>query len=99
MKLKNTFFAVMLIIAVTSSVYSQTNDDAGISGIDPLSQYAGNLNLHAYLKNFGTDTLTTVTINYILDSSPGTAYSWSGNLLQDSIYGPIDLGTFYAGGG
>jgi hypothetical protein len=99
MKLKNTFFAVMLIIAVTSSVYSQTTDDAGISGIDPLSQYAGNLNLHAYLKNFGTDTLTTVTINYILDSSPGTAYSWSGNLLQDSIYGPIDLGTFYAGGG
>jgi len=100
MKLKNTFLAVMLFVVLMPSVYSQPfNNDAGISGIVPLSQYAGNVSLNVYLKNFGTDTLILATVDFILDGTPGSSFSWSGSLLQDSIDGPLNLGTFYAGGG
>ena len=57
-------------------------DDAGISGISsPMGAYCvDNFDPELTLKNFGTNALTAVTINYDIDGGVNTTFNWTGNL-------------------
>ncbi|MFO7790558.1 MAG: right-handed parallel beta-helix repeat-containing protein [Bacteroidales bacterium] len=57
-------------------------DDAGILSIDAPSKpfSPGSNDVFVTLKNFGSDPLTSVTIEWEVNSSPESDFSWSGNL-------------------
>jgi hypothetical protein len=55
--------------------------DAGITAItEPVAGCNSTQNAKVTLKNFGQNTLTSATINWKVDGTTQTAYSWSGNL-------------------
>ena len=58
-------------------------DDAGISGIaSPSGPYCvDNFDPEITLRNYGTNNLTSVIINYDIDGSNVITYSWTGNLI------------------
>ncbi|HCB61071.1 MAG: hypothetical protein A2W93_07145 [Bacteroidetes bacterium GWF2_43_63] len=45
------------------------------------------------VKNLGSDTLNTLTINWSVNGTLQTPYSWNGTLLQDEISTDITLGS------
>jgi len=47
----------------------------------------------AQVKNYGTDTLLSATVNWRLDGVLQTPYAWTGSLLKDSSSSVITLGT------
>ncbi|MBW8049086.1 MAG: T9SS type A sorting domain-containing protein [Cytophagales bacterium] len=59
---------------------------------------ADSINPVVTLKNFASDTLTSVTINYQIDADPVNTYSWTGNLATNGTVNinlpaiPISLG-------
>jgi hypothetical protein len=44
------------------------------------------------VKNYGTDTLTSATVNWRLNGVLQTPYSWTGSLLKDSLSPDVTLG-------
>lgn len=71
-------------------------DDAGITAITaPTSpMVSGNNNILVSIKNFGTDTLTSATINWSVAGVLQTPFSWTGSLLKDSVATGIDIGAY-----
>ena len=70
--------------------YDLLPNDAGIARIDSPSTPACNLgqNLYATLKNYGTDTLTTCTLNVSINGSNLAPLYWTGSLAsgeEDSL--------------
>lgn len=61
-------------------------DDAGITVVNqPTGTICGTtFSPEVELKNFGTNTLTAVTINYQINSLATQSYSWSGSLTQNA---------------
>jgi lysyl endopeptidase len=57
-------------------------DDAGISTVNsPQGAYCvDNFDPEITLRNYGTNNLTTVSINYDIDGTVNNSYSWIGNL-------------------
>lgn len=57
-------------------------DDAGISGIaSPVGPYCvDNFDPEITLRNYGTNHLTSVTIDYNIDGGTNISYPWTGNL-------------------
>ena len=57
-------------------------DDAGISTVtSPQGPYCvDNFDPEITLRNYGTNNLTTVSINYDIDGTTNNFYSWTGNL-------------------
>ncbi|MDT8325190.1 MAG: hypothetical protein RRA94_13850, partial [Bacteroidota bacterium] len=56
-------------------------NDVGIASIDsPFNFCAGNEDVIVTLKNFGTNQVTSATINWSLNGVPQTPYSWTGML-------------------
>ena len=65
-----------------------TGTDAGVFSVtSPVNTVcAGNLIPTFVLRNFGTTTLTSVTITYSVDGGTPFTYSWTGNLVsQDTV--------------
>src|SRR5690606_13673141 len=58
------------------------SDDAGIQSVTtPSGQIcASGFDPEVILKNFGSNTVTSVTINYNIDAGANNVYSWTGNL-------------------
>lgn len=58
------------------------NNDAGISDIlDPSGSYcSGTISPVVRLRNYGANSLTSVTINYSVDGGSNNTYNWTGNL-------------------
>ena len=65
-----------------SSCVAPTPDDAGISSIIVPNGTICDASIAPVveLTNYGTNSLTSVTINYTIDGGPATNYSWAGNL-------------------
>ena len=55
-------------------------NDAGITGLPSTYYCPGSNSVQVTLKNFGSATLTSVTINWSVNGVAQTAYSWSGSL-------------------
>ena len=57
-------------------------DDAGISTVtSPQGSYCiDNFDPEITLRNYGTNNLTTVSINYDIDGTTNNSYSWTGNV-------------------
>ncbi len=56
-------------------------NDAGVVSVDsPLNFCAGPQDVKVTLNNFGTNQLTSATINWTLNGTPQTVYNWSGLL-------------------
>ncbi len=69
-----------------SACATQTTDDAGISNIiAPVGPVCSNTTSpQVELLNYGTNSLTSVTIEYELDGNPTGSVSWTGNLSSNS---------------
>lgn len=61
-------------------------DDAGISGISsPSGAYCvDNFDPEITLRNYGTNNLSSVTINYGIDGVNDNTYNWTGNMIPGS---------------
>lgn len=68
------------------SVAPQVQDDAGISSINsPVGTVCSStISPSVTLNNYGSNTLTSATINYQLDNGTVNAYSWTGLLASAS---------------
>jgi len=74
---------------------STLNNDIGINNITSpsLGSTAGTLTpVEVTLKNFGADTVTTASIDWVYDGVTQTAASYNGNLFPDSTSSSINLG-------
>lgn len=77
------------------------NHDAGIDSItSPKNLYcAGVYPIQVKLRNAGTDAITTVKINWWINGSGPTQYSWAGNLAPgQTTYVTIHPGYTFTGG-
>lgn len=70
--------------------------DAGVISIDaPVSPVSGGAqNVRVSIRNFGLDTLTTVTINYEVDGVAGTSLGWIGSLPSGAILNNVLVSSF-----
>jgi hypothetical protein len=62
-------------------------DDAGIQSItDPSGAICGTTNFtpSVELRNYGSNTLTSVTINYDVDGGPNQTFNWTGSLASST---------------
>jgi subtilisin family serine protease len=68
--------------AAMQSVTPQVENDAGISTIvSPNGSICStSISPSVTLKNYGSNTLTSVTINYQIDGGPVLTYNWTGSL-------------------
>ncbi len=68
--------------------------DAGMVAInEPLNPNSpGFQDIKATFMNFGTQTLTSVTLNWSVDGVAGTPYAWTGNLASLASAGPVTIG-------
>jgi len=67
--------------------------NASISGVNVgVQTCAGTQNVYVTLKNLGTTALTSCKIDWSINSTPQTQYSWSGNLASGSS-AVVTLGT------
>ncbi|MAT39302.1 MAG: hypothetical protein CL946_06835 [Ectothiorhodospiraceae bacterium] len=56
-------------------------NDVGIASIDePMNFCAGTKDVKVTLRNYGTNQVSSATVNWSINGSPQTAYSWSGLL-------------------
>ena len=70
-------------------------NDAGVTSIDQNLTYCiSNDSVFAYIKNFGSSTLTSVTVNWLVNGSTQTPKSWTGSLAQGNTAGPFSLGYY-----
>jgi hypothetical protein len=70
-------------------------NDAGISGlVNPGGIYcAGSQTVSVKLKNFGTATLTSATINWVIGGTGQTPFSWTGSLAPGAET-TVNIGTY-----
>ena len=70
-------------------------DDAGVialnSPLQPAS--AGINNVEISIRNFGTNNITSVDIDWEINGTPGTTYNWSGTMVPSTTDGPLLLGS------
>jgi len=78
----------------------QYNTDAGVSALlsVPSSTCDTILTPDVKIKNFGLDTLTSVTVNYQLDGGTISNYSWNGSLATN-LYAQITLPSVHVSAG
>ncbi|MCB9232265.1 MAG: right-handed parallel beta-helix repeat-containing protein [Bacteroidia bacterium] len=73
-------------------------NDAGITAIDhDLSLCTNSDSVYVTLKNFGSAALTSATINWSVNGTPQTPFSWTGSLAQGASEGPFSIGFFNFG--
>ena len=92
---KTIFPATGLIFAYTPPTYAQY--DAALSAINSPATTTplGSNNVSVTVKNYGTDSLKSATINWSINGNPQTPYSFNNvGLPQFSSNGPITLGSF-----
>ena len=86
--------------AAVASVSSSTADDAGITSITAPngSICATSETPVVVLRNYGSNTLSSVTINYSLDGGSNSTYNWTGSLAQNGTAN-VSLPSISFGGG
>lgn len=69
--------------------------DAGMISIDGPAEPAtpGANNVEATIQNFGSNTLTSATVNWSVNGTVQAPYSWSGSLANGATDGPLTLGS------
>lgn len=80
---------------ITISSPAALSRDAGFGQlISPSGSVQANNNtpVNVSIKNFGNDTLFTTTVNWKVDGVLKTPFSWTGQLLKDSLSASITLG-------
>jgi hypothetical protein len=69
--------------------------DAGISRLDsPYLFCAGTKGVYVKFGNYGINTLTSVTINWSVNGTTQTSYSWTGSLASGATSSGIKLGNY-----
>lgn len=82
----NSFYPTLLNSNGCDSVILQQTDAGSPKIISPSGLLCSSSDTPVVrLRNWGTDTLTSVTINYQLDANPLQTYSWSGQLASLAI--------------
>ncbi len=69
--------------------------DASINGISNATACSGSsASVQVNLKNIGTNTLTTATIEWSVDGTPQTPFNWTGSLIQGDVATNITIGSY-----
>ena len=86
--------------AAVLSVSPQFNNDAGISAVISPSGTICDVSAtpEATLRNYGSNALTSVTINSQVDGGATSTYNWTGNLASGSSTNVTLAGITFAGG-
>ena len=86
--------------AAVSSVSSSTANDAGVTSItSPTGSICATSDSPVVvLRNYGSNTLTSVTINYSLDGGSNNTHNWTGSLAQNATTN-VTLPSVSFGGG
>ena len=72
-------------------------DDAGVAAINPGGDICyGADTIKVILTNYGSNPITTATINWSINGVLQTPYSWTGNLAPGEASALIDIGTYNA---
>ncbi len=76
--------------------FTPSPNDAGIVSIDaPLTPaFTGSQNVKVTLRNYGADTLNSVTINWSVNDTLQTPYAWTGTLLTSQQQDTITVGQY-----
>jgi len=75
--------------------WTTPQNDAGVYSIDQALTYCiTNDSVFVTIKNFGSDTLKSVKINWKVNGTSQTQKSWTGKLLQGSSIGPFSIGYY-----
>lgn len=85
--------ARVLPVTIGAYEFKPGADDAGIVAIAPQNPCLGVNNVEVSLRNFGSQNLTDVTINWRVNGVDQTPYVWSGTLAP-SVNAPVTIGTF-----
>jgi hypothetical protein len=82
-------------VPVHAVVTGQPNLDCGVIAItEPVTPTSlGVKNVKAVIRNFGLDTLTTVTVNWTVNGVPQAPFAWAGVLPTGSIDSVV-IGTY-----
>lgn len=75
--------------------------DAGLTAIvAPASSLpSGNYPVKVNIKNFGTDVLTSATLQWSVNGVAQSPYNWSGSLAALAVVDSVQIGTFNFSGG
>ncbi len=83
-------------VAVDANVINAPANDAGIdSVVSPAGSVplAANNNIEVLIHNYGTDTLTSVDVNYSIDGGSVQTFSWTGSLAPASVSQAVTVGS------
>lgn len=70
-------------------------NDAGITLVDSPSTFcAGTHNVRVKFQNYGIDTLKSVSINWSVNSTSQTSYTWTGLLAPGGSSASVSLGSY-----
>jgi len=83
----------VLPVTIGAYEFKPGADDAGIVAISPQNPCLGVNNVEVSLRNFGSQNLTDVTINWRINGVDQTPYVWSGTLAP-SVNVPVTIGTY-----
>jgi|GEM_PF-6791732 len=70
-------------------------NDAGVLAIvESLTFTSNSDSVYVTIKNYGTDTLKSVVIDWKVNQQTQTSFTWYGNLPQGATYGPFSIGYY-----
>jgi len=76
--------------------FTPTTLDAGITSLDSPAVFCApkTANVIVRFTNFGQNTLTSLKINWSVNGTTQTAYSWSGSLATGLVSSSVSIGTY-----
>jgi predicted heme/steroid binding protein len=83
----------VLPVTIGAYEFKPGADDAGVVSIAPQNPCLGVNNVEVSLRNFGSQNLTDVTINWRINGVDQIPYVWSGTLAP-SVNSPVTIGTY-----
>ncbi|NDA62096.1 MAG: hypothetical protein EBX50_08640, partial [Chitinophagia bacterium] len=81
-------------VTIGADEFKPVANDAGVSAILNNPPCPGVSNVQVRLTNFGTNTISSASVNWSVNGVTQTPFSWSGSLLQNGIVSPVTIGTF-----
>lgn len=81
-RMQTSLNTVRVALLTSDGCTAVAGDDAGISSITtPTGSVCnGTITPVVVIRNYGGNTLTSATINYLVDGAPQTPFAWSGSL-------------------
>ncbi|NDA62932.1 MAG: hypothetical protein EBX50_12950, partial [Chitinophagia bacterium] len=81
-------------VTIGAAEFKPVPNDAGVSAILNMPPCAGSSNVQVRISSYGTNTLTSASINWTVNGVLQSPFSWTGSIPQNGVSSPITLGTY-----